>query len=611
MIAMARFLVPRRMIIVMRECRLEETLPPRHLARFIWSALERIDFGAIENRYKSVAKCSGRPPYHPRILAALWIYGMTQGMGAASEIAEACTIRDDFRWLAGGLSPCDQTFLNFLSISKKDLPSIWEQVLKAMQVAGCIDLSVLAEDGTKLRANASMRSFHPADEIAAVVEKLKGELARKLEEVASAEASKKHKIELRVLRSKLERALQAAEELARRKEKRERYGEDPDSLDSKDPNPPEGQEAHIQGKGERRKFRRADFRHDAQRDVMLCPARRELRFIGVYPSDNGRGTYRLYRGTNCKDCPLKAGCTEAKSRVLKIVVPPENPALVQPPTSTDPTAAINAELAQPSASEDQKEGRRATGPQGSLTDPEAVLMLATSEKRFEPSYNADITVTRNGVIVSEFLTKVPVDFGHFPRALPNVIATLGRPAAWAADGHYGTVANLALADKEAVLLYAPTQQREDGAKDSFTIKDFRYDEGRDVLVCPAGRDLKMVGTYGHSQGRPYDLYQSPDCSGCELKSRCTTSRRRRIKKHHQNALVEALDARMQQEGEKMRKFRGSTVEPVHSQLKRHGLQRFHVRGLARCRTVLTLACIAHNLMKWKGLEKARFMQVAS
>ena len=67
---MARFLVPQRSIVVMRECSLEETLPAGHLARFIWSALERIDFGAIEGRYQSVAKCSGRPPYHPRILGS-------------------------------------------------------------------------------------------------------------------------------------------------------------------------------------------------------------------------------------------------------------------------------------------------------------------------------------------------------------------------------------------------------------------------------------------------------------------------------------------------------------------------------------------------------------
>ena len=604
---MARFLVPRRSIIVMRECSLEETLPPRHLARFIWSALECLDFRGVECGYKSVANRVGRPPYHPKVLAALWIYGMTQGAGTANEIAEACGIRDDFRWLAGGLSPCDQTLLNFLSLSKESLPSIWEQVLKAMQAAGCIDLSALAEDGTKLRANASPRSFRSADEIAAVVEKLKAELSQKLEEVVSPEASRKHMTQLQGLKDKLERAKQAAEELERRKENRSRRGKAQPSLDSEEAVP----RAYASGTQEhgRTKFGRADFRLDPERDVIHCPAGQELRFVGVYPNDNGSGSYRLYKRLDCGDCPLKARCTDAKGRRLKIPVIVEASTESQLPTATDQDLATKA--SQPFGCEDQGEKPIEPRPHASLTDPEAVLMLATSVKRFEPSYNADITVTRHGVIVSEFLTKETVDFAHFPRALPNVLSVLGHPEKWAGDGHYATQANLVLADKEAVILYAPPQDREEKAKDCFTLKDFRHDDVRDVLVCPAGRDLEKVGTYGQAQERPYDLYARKDCAGCELKSQCTSARGRRVKKYHNHALVQALEARMEQEGEKMRKFRGSTVEPVNGQLKQHGLDRFHVRGLARCNTVLTLACIGHNLMKWKAMEESGVIEAAS
>jgi transposase len=604
---MSRFLVPQRAIIVMRECRLEETLPTRHLARFIWSALERIDFGAIEARYKSVATSSGRPPYHPRILAALWIYGMTQGVGTASEISEACSLRDDFRWLAGGLSPCDQTLLNFISISKEDLPRIWEQLLKGMQEAGCIDLSVLAEDGTKLRANASQRSFHSADEIAAVVEKLKEELARKLDEAVTPERRKRHQIELRVLKDKLERAQQAAEEVKRRKEKREGRGDDPETLN--DPDSSEGPPVGRPKNRETGKCGRANFHLNAERNVMVCPSGQELRFVGVYSSENGRGSYQLFKRANCLGCSLKDSCTSGRGRVFKVPVVAEE---TDKPTEDEPSTSDSSPATKSDDAPGDKEKKpTAINPHGSLTDPEAVLMLATSEKRFEPSFNADITVTKQEVIVSHFLTKEATDFHHFPRALPNVLSILGHPTAWSADGHYGTMANLALAEKEGVFLYAPTQQRDGDDKNSFTIKDFRYDSDRDVMVCPGGRDLEKVGTYKDHKGRPYDLFQSQDCAGCEVKSRCTTAPRRRIKKYQQDALVQALDVRMAQDGEKMRKFRGSTVEPVHSQLKQHGLQRFHVRGLERCATVLTLACIAHNLMKWRGMEETGSMRAAS
>jgi transposase len=603
------FRIPQRVITVMRECVLEETLPARHLARFIWAALERLDFAAVESRYKSISRGTGRPPYHPRILAALWIYGMTRGIGTASDIAEGCTIRDDFRWLAGGLAPCDQTLLNFLSIAGEDLPGIWEQVLKTMQAAGCIDLSILAEDGTKLRANASRRSFHSSGEIDAVVEKLKSELARELENAVSPEASKAHRARLQALKGKLERASQAAAELQRRKESRQ------GQADAQHPPQVEEGEALTPGDSKPRqrrigKFRTAEFTHDPDRDVVLCPQKQELRFVGVYPTDNGSGSYRLYKRVDCTGCPIKARCTDAKGRRVKLPVvvqptPPTVPGYESSPTSED-SAPSDHQTVAPSKVDDATP-RPAAGPQASLTDPEALLMLATSEKRFEPSYNADLTVTRDEVIVSQFLTKSPVDFAHFPRALPNVISTLGHPEKWTGDGHYATLANLVLAQREAVVLYAPTQDRaEKNANRGFTIKDFRWDPEQEVLTCPAGSVMEKIGTYGQDQQRPYDLYVGRDCTGCELKPRCTTARGRRVRRYQQHTLVQALEARMESEdGEKMRKFRGSTAEPVNGQLKLHGLDRFHVRGLARCSTVLTLACIAHNLMKWRGMEEGR------
>ncbi len=61
---------------------------------------------------------------------------------------------------------------------------------------------------------------------------------------------------------------------------------------------------------------------------------------------------------------------------------------------------------------------------------------------------------------------------------------------------------------------------------------------------------------------------------------------------------------MDESGDRVLAFRRQTVEPVNAQLKQHGLGRFHVRGLARCSGVLSLACIAHNLMKWNAREAA-------
>jgi hypothetical protein len=286
------------------------------------------------------------------------------------------------------------------------------------------------------------------------------------------------------------------------------------------------------------------------------------------------------------------------------------------------------------------------------------MMLATSEKRWEPSYNADLAVTRHGIIVSQFLTKDTTDYHHFQPALQAVTSTVGKPESWIGDGHYGTQANVLLAGREGVLLYAPSashsssqdaqspaapikqpsgsldQQNSNAPKsptERFTRNDFRPDPERDVVLCPADQELRLIGVYAtDNRHRAYRLYGRSNCRDCSFKSRCTDGTRRRLKipilngdganipkpsaesreerKQDLGHLLEALEARMKEVGDAVLRFRRETVEPTNAHLKQHGLGRFHVRGLARCSGVLTLACIAHNLTKWKAREAARSLR---
>ena len=69
---MARFRQPNRELTVRQVRRVEELLPAGHLARFIWGALMALDFGPLEALYPSIQGGPGAPPFHPRVLMALW-----------------------------------------------------------------------------------------------------------------------------------------------------------------------------------------------------------------------------------------------------------------------------------------------------------------------------------------------------------------------------------------------------------------------------------------------------------------------------------------------------------------------------------------------------------
>lgn len=688
---MARFLVPRRSVVIRRRSTLEASLPPDHVARFLWRVLSEIDFSEVEELYGSTQGRPGRPPYHPRVLVALWVYGMMQGLETAADIARACTIRDDFRWLAGGLNPSDQTLLNLLDHGGP-LQAIWSSTLKSMQRVGLIDLSKIFEDGTKLRANASPKSFRTAEEIDARIADIERRIRGALT-TATDPPGPKQKAEIRSLTLRLRRAERAATELRERAIRRSTRGS---SEESTRPLAPHEAVAHesidripaannvlpiIQPPTATRPwaqtmFGRTQFKTHPERDVMICPADQELRFIGIY-SESGRRAYRLYRRSDCAGCALKAQCTEGRSRQLKIpaAVPEAESVASSSPASTVPglepsrstatSPSDRAKKATPEPGTDGKQKHR--GPVASVTEPEALMMLATSEKRWEPSYNADIAATKDGVIVSQFLTKRPTDFHSFAPALVAVIATVGRPQTWIGDGHYGTHSNLLLADREDVLLYASSTNTasnqggggSDETADSavepnapnvppallapkrFGRADFLQVVERDVLICPAAQELSFIGIYADGgRPRPSRLYRKADCTGCSQKTMCTTARGRAVKipiarerddsvsaptaalssgdgessQEPQDlpALIEARDARMKDQGDEIRRLRGSTIEPINAQLKQHGLGRFHVHGLARCASVLTLACLGHNVMKWKArVDAQKVLNVAA
>ncbi|MCK6574185.1 transposase [Myxococcota bacterium] len=291
-------------------------LPEEHPARFVWSTLPDLDFGELEAQYLSVQGWPGRSPYDPRLLVALWIYGMMVGLETAAALAESCRLRDDFKWLAGGLYPCDQTLLNIVTRGRTVLVAIWIQLLQAMANAGLIDLSVVVEDGTKVRANAGPRSFHTLDGIAAEIGALKDRLEQRLDRLVQEGATidRKTATELTGLRGRLKRAEHAEQELRARIQKRR-----PQTRD---------ESAAVVARASS-VFGADAFQRHPDRDVLTCPAGEELRLIGEY-HDGGRGArYRLYGRSDCTGCPLKDKCTRGRCRRVKLPVeavsPPETP----------------------------------------------------------------------------------------------------------------------------------------------------------------------------------------------------------------------------------------------------------------------------------------------
>ena len=97
----------------------------------------------------------GQPPYDPRLMTKLLVYGYCAGVFSSRKIRKRLEEDVPFRVLAAGNAPDFRTISDFRKIHLEALGELFEQVLALALEAGAIKLGRVSLDGTKIKANAS------------------------------------------------------------------------------------------------------------------------------------------------------------------------------------------------------------------------------------------------------------------------------------------------------------------------------------------------------------------------------------------------------------------------------------------------------------------------
>jgi transposase len=132
---------------------LQEWLPEDHLAYFVSDVVDELDLSAIESYYEKDDR--GQPPYHPRMMTKVLLYGYCVGVFSSRKIQKRLMEDVGFRLLAAGNQPDFRTISDFRKIHHEALEGLFQQVLRLALEAGAIKLGRVALDGTKVKANAS------------------------------------------------------------------------------------------------------------------------------------------------------------------------------------------------------------------------------------------------------------------------------------------------------------------------------------------------------------------------------------------------------------------------------------------------------------------------
>jgi transposase len=132
---------------------LREWLPDDHLVYLVSDVVDQLNLSAIESVYEEDDR--GQPPYHPRMMTKILLYGYCVGVFSSRKIQKRLVEDVAFRVLAAGNQPDFRTISDFRKLHLKALEELFQQMLRLTLETGTMKLGRVALDGSKFKANAS------------------------------------------------------------------------------------------------------------------------------------------------------------------------------------------------------------------------------------------------------------------------------------------------------------------------------------------------------------------------------------------------------------------------------------------------------------------------
>lgn len=155
---------------------LREWLRSDHLALYVSDVVDHLDLGGIMRVYEE-GDMRGRPPYHPRMMVKLLVYGYSIGKTSSRKLEQATYDDVAFRVLACNQQPDHDSIAEFRKRHLKELGRLFVQVLEMCRRTGLVKLGHVAIDGTKIKANAAKRASLTYERMSKVEKDLEAEVA--------------------------------------------------------------------------------------------------------------------------------------------------------------------------------------------------------------------------------------------------------------------------------------------------------------------------------------------------------------------------------------------------------------------------------------------------
>lgn len=152
---------------------LREWLPDGHLAFFLEQVVEQLDLSGVYAQLRPDGR--GGASYDPKLLLRVLLYAYATGERSSRRIERRLYDDVAYRVLAVNQQPDHATLARFRQHHQDEIAGLFSQVLALCVSAGLVGTGLVAIDGTKIQANASLFANKTHDELA---REILGEAAR-------------------------------------------------------------------------------------------------------------------------------------------------------------------------------------------------------------------------------------------------------------------------------------------------------------------------------------------------------------------------------------------------------------------------------------------------
>ena len=238
-------------------------------------------------------------------------------------------------------------------------------------------------------------------------------------------------------------------------------------------------------------------------------------------------------------------------------------------------------------------------PQISLTDPDARSMVSLAKGTGVVGYNVQVAVdTKHHLIVAHEVTNVGNDRAQLSKMAIAAREAMDKPRLRAyADRGYFNAPQIKQCDDAGIAAFVPKPLTSNAKFEGrFDKRDFIYIAKDDEYRCPAGE--RAIHRFTREErGLQIRRYWSSACPQCPMKPQCTPSDYRRISRWEYEAVLDAMQRRLDRQPEAMT-LRRRTVEHVFGTLKYWmGSTHFLTRRLPNVATEMSLQVLAYNLKR--------------